>query len=56
VAKPGKELLGGELAAVAGDAGFEPSELVIDDDAVEGARDGVVHGTAEAADKPGISG
>jgi MFS family permease len=54
--KPGKELLGGELAAVAGDAGFEPSELVVDDDAVEGSRSGVAHGTSEAADKPGISG
>jgi len=53
VAKPGKELLGGELAAVAGDAGFEPSELVVDDDAVEGTRSGVAHGTSEAADKPG---
>ena len=53
VAKPGKELLGGELAAVAGDAGFEPSELVVNDDAVEDTRDGVVHGTSEAADKPG---
>ena len=53
VAKPGKELLGGELAAVAGDAGFEPSELVVNDDAVEAGRNGVVHGTSEAADKPG---
>ena len=30
--------LGGELAAVAGEAGFEPSELVVDDDAVEDTR------------------
>jgi len=52
-AKPGKELLGGELAAVAGEGGFEPSELVVNDDAVEGSRNGVVHGTSEAADKPG---
>ncbi len=48
VAKPGShELLGGELAAVAGEGAFEPSELVPPDD--------VVQGTAEAADKPGIS-
>jgi MFS family permease len=53
VAKPGRELLGGELAAVAGDAGFEPSELVINDDAVESSRNGVAQGTPEAADKPG---
>jgi hypothetical protein len=39
------EPLGAELAAVAGDAGFEPSELVADDD--------VAQGTSEAADKRG---
>ena len=39
------EPLGAELAAVAGDAGFEPSELVAPDD--------VAQGTSEAADKPG---
>jgi len=53
VAKPGKELLGGQLAAVAGDAGLEPSELVVDDDVVKDTRDGVAHGTSQAADKPG---
>ena len=53
VPKPGKELLGGELAAVAGDAGFEPSELVVNDDAVESARNGVAEGTSQPADKPG---
>jgi hypothetical protein len=52
-AKPGRELLGGELAAVAGEGGFEPSELVVNDDAVEDEREGVAHGTSEAADKPG---
>jgi MFS family permease len=39
------EELGSELAAVAGDAGFEPSELVVPGD--------VAQGTSEAADKPG---
>jgi MFS family permease len=39
------EALGSELASVAGDAGFEPSELVVPDD--------VAQGTSEAADKPG---
>jgi hypothetical protein len=42
------EQLGSELAAVAGEGGFEPSELVAPDDVVEG--------TSEPADKPGISG
>ena len=39
------EAVGSELAAVAGEAGFEPSELVAPDD--------VAQGTSEAADKPG---
>jgi MFS family permease len=39
------ETLGAQLAAVAGDGGFEPSELVVPDD--------VAQGTSEAADKPG---
>jgi hypothetical protein len=34
------ETLGGELAAVAGDGGLEPSELVIPDPAAEGTEDG----------------
>jgi EmrB/QacA subfamily drug resistance transporter len=38
------ESLGSELAAVAGEGGFEPSELVVPD------------GVEESADKPGISG
>jgi MFS family permease len=42
------EQLGTELAAVAGEGGFEPSELVVPGDVVEG--------TSEAADKRGISG
>jgi MFS family permease len=54
------EQLGTELAAVAGEGGFEPSELVVPSDAVKDAAndaaDDVVHGTSEAADKPGISG
>jgi MFS family permease len=50
------EPLGTELAAVAGDAGFEPSELVVPGDAVAGTPDDVVHGTSEATDKRGISG
>jgi MFS family permease len=41
------ETLGSELAAVAGEGGFEPSELVIPD---------VVQDTSQTADKPGISG
>jgi MFS family permease len=41
------EPLGSELAAVAGEGGFEPSELVIPDG---------VDDSSEAADKPGISG
>jgi MFS family permease len=41
----GPESLGSELAAVAGEGGFEPSELVVPDD--------VAQGTSEAADKPG---
>jgi MFS family permease len=41
------ESLGSELAAVAGEGGFEPSELVIPD---------TVEGPSETADKPGISG
>jgi hypothetical protein len=48
VAKPGShELVGGELAAVAGEGAFEPSELVTSD---------VVDDTSRTADKPGISG
>jgi MFS family permease len=48
VAKPGShELVGGELAAVAGEGVFEPSELVTSD---------VVDDTSRTADKPGISG
>jgi hypothetical protein len=48
VAKPGsQETLGAELAAVAGEGGFEPAELVIPD---------VVEDTSETADNPGISG
>jgi MFS family permease len=39
------EGLGSELAGVAGEAGFEPSELVVPED--------VAQGTSEAADKPG---
>jgi MFS family permease len=42
------ESLGADLAAVAGEGGFEPSELVAPND--------VVHGTSEATDKRGISG
>ena len=41
------EPLGSELAAVAGEGGFEPSELVIPD---------MVEDSSETADKPGISG
>jgi MFS family permease len=45
VAKPGShELVGGELAAVAGEGAFEPSELVTSD---------VVDDTSRTADKPG---
>jgi MFS family permease len=51
--KPGKELLGGELAAVAGEGGFEPSELVVNDDRVADVRDDVAQGTSQAPDKPG---
>jgi hypothetical protein len=40
------ETLGAELAAVGGEGGFEPSELVIPN---------VVEDTSQAADKPGIS-
>ena len=42
------ESLGADLAAVAGEGGFEPSELVVPND--------VVHGTSEASNKPGLSG
>jgi hypothetical protein len=42
------ESLGADLAAVAGEGGFEPAELVVPGDVAEG--------TSEAADKPGISG
>jgi MFS family permease len=47
---PAAESVGAELAAVAGEGGFEPSELVIPDipDTVQDVR--------ESADKPGISG
>jgi MFS family permease len=41
------ESVGSELAATAGEGGFEPSELVVPD---------VADDTSEAADKPGISG
>jgi MFS family permease len=48
VARPGShELVGGELAAVAGEGAFEPSELVTTD---------VVDDSSRTADKPGISG
>jgi MFS family permease len=53
--KPGAgapESLGAELAAVAGEGGFEPSELVAPDE----VPDDVVESASEAADKPGISG
>jgi len=46
-ADAGHESLGSELAAVASEGGFEPSELVIPD---------IIHDTPESADKPGISG
>jgi hypothetical protein len=42
------EALGSELAAVAGEGTFEPSELVIPDN--------VAQDTSQPADKPGISG
>jgi EmrB/QacA subfamily drug resistance transporter len=45
--EPPGESLGSELAAVAGEGGFEPSELVIP---------GTVEDSSETADKPGISG
>ncbi|HEX7161263.1 MAG TPA: MFS transporter [Trebonia sp.] len=45
--QPPAESLGSELAAVAGEGGFEPSELVIPD---------TVEDSSETADKPGISG
>ena len=46
--RPGAESVGSELAAVAGEGGFEePSELVIPDE---------VEHTSQKADKPGISG
>ena len=44
----GREPLGSELAAVAGEGTFEPSELVIPDN--------VAQDTPQPADKPGISG
>ncbi len=45
--RPGAEPVGSELAAVAGEGTFEPSELVIPD---------VAEHTAQNADKPGVSG
>ncbi len=45
--QPSVESLGSELAAVAGEGAFEPSELVIPD---------TVEDSSETADKPGISG
>jgi MFS family permease len=45
--EPQPETLGSELAAVAGEGSFEPTELVVPD---------VVKDTSERADKPGISG
>jgi MFS family permease len=45
--QPPAESLGSELAAVVGEGGFEPSELVIPD---------TVEDSSETADKPGISG
>jgi hypothetical protein len=45
--QPPAESLGSELAAVAGEGGFEPSELVIPD---------TVEDSSKTADKPGISG
>jgi hypothetical protein len=50
------EQLGTELAAVAGEGGFEPSELVVPSNTVRTAPSDVGHGTSEATDKPGISG
>jgi MFS family permease len=50
------ESLGADLAAVAGEAGFEPAELVVPGDAAAGTPSDVGHGTSEATDKPGISG
>jgi hypothetical protein len=47
VTKPGGEPVGAELAAVAGEGSFEPSELVAGDVAQE---------TPETANKPGITG
>jgi MFS family permease len=44
---PAAESLGAELAAVAGEGGFEPAELVVPE---------VVEDTPKKADKPGISG
>ena len=45
--EPQPETLGSELAAVAGEGSFEPTELVVPD---------VAEDTSERADKPGISG
>jgi len=45
--EPRPETLGSELAAVAGEGSFEPTELVVPD---------VAEDTSERADKPGISG
>jgi MFS family permease len=48
IAKPGtQEALGSELAAVAGEGSFEPSELVVPDE--------VAHDTSRTADNRGIS-
>jgi MFS family permease len=46
-AAPAAESLGSEMAAVAGEGAFEPTELVIPD---------VVEDSPETADKPGVSG
>jgi MFS family permease len=46
-AAPAAESLGSEMAAVAGEGAFEPSELVIPD---------MVEDSPETADKPGVSG
>ena len=54
--QPGRgELLGGGLCGgVAGEGGRDASEPVVDDDAVDGARDGVVAGASRAAGRPGV--
>jgi MFS family permease len=53
---PAAEPLGGELAAVAGQGVFEPSELVVPADSEDLVAPDGTEDTAETADKPGISG